>query len=495
MQKIGQVFTPYTWARWCVDSCSIYQDWLDGASVCDPTGGEGVFIQVLLDKAAQERKLSSVLVARLAYLEKDIDCVQKFSRTLQEKYPQYATSLQICHRDVIVHDLLDMAHQYDWLIGNPPWVNFTDLDDAYKADIKEHFVSEGLVVSKRNTLLGNTRIDIAALVLQKVLGVLTKPCAKCAFFVPSSLWYGDAHAEFRNCHTRGRDFRVVQFVELEKVFVDVQTKYGCVYLKMDTKNEYPISIHTTVNAEQMWAFPIPHPNGMWMIQKNREYDTIPQITIHKSQTPRQGVNTCGSNAVYFFDKYPEHLPAQYVYPLATKEIWKQEVVENQIDFEAGSSIVPCKWVLLPYNSDSGKVLTWNEITQYPHLERYLLQHKDTLVARKGTMLSGSLHRGYWWAMLGVGKYTFAPYKIMWQSYGVKQWKPLLFSSTSTRQIWIANQALQSYIPVWDKGEALRIVEEISHPCYEKFLSSLQGASTANWAQPGKVKHFLRILDI
>ena len=495
MQKIGQVFTPYSWAKWCVESCSIYQDWLEGASVCDPTGGEGVFIHVLLDKAKQDGMLSEKLVARLGYIEKDFDCVQKFSHSIEDTYPNYAHALDIRHCDVIIDDLMDIATSYDWLIGNPPWVNFTDLDGTYKENIKEHFVEEGLVISKRQTLLGNTRIDIAALVLQKVLGVLTKPDAKCVFFVPSSLWYGDAHAGFRNFTTREREFCVLAFVELGNVFVDIQTKYGCVYMQMDKKHQYPVSVHTADTKKQMWAFPILPPNGTWILQQSKEQMVLPKVTIQKEHIPRQGVNTCGSNAVYFFDTYPEYLPAQYVYPLATKEIWKNERIEVHCDDASSFSIAPCKWVLLPYHKESGKVLHWTEIEKHPTLERYLLQHKDILMSRKGTMLSGSLHRGYWWAMLGVGRYTFSPYKIMWQSYGVKQWNPVLLSSPSTTsQIWIANQALQTYIPVWDKADARRILHEISNPVYQEVLSALQGASTANWAQPGKVKQFLTILD-
>ena len=41
-RKFGAVFTPPTWAHQLVEE-HFFKEWLDGATVLDPTAGEGVF--------------------------------------------------------------------------------------------------------------------------------------------------------------------------------------------------------------------------------------------------------------------------------------------------------------------------------------------------------------------------------------------------------------------------------------------------------------------
>ena len=57
-----------------------------------------------------------------------------------------------------------------------------------------------------------------------------------------------------------------------------------------------------------------------------------EIRLSPEQKPRQGVNTCGANSVFIFDNKPLHLPEQFLYPLATKEIWAtKHIFTLQVD--------------------------------------------------------------------------------------------------------------------------------------------------------------------
>lgn len=105
------------------------------------------------------------------------------------------------------------------------------------------------------------------------------------------------------------------------------------------------------------------------------------------------------------------------------------------------------------------------------------------------MLNSLISRGYWWALLGVGEYNFYPYKIVWEAYGKSTFNPTLF-----QQDWQANQALQAYIPMKTKKAAVAILAQLSSGELQDYLGSLCMQGTMNWAQPGKIKKFVRFED-
>ncbi len=91
----------------------------------------------------------------------------------------------------------------------------------------------------------------------------------------------------------------------------------------------------------------------------------------------------------------------------------------------------------------------------------------------------------WWALLGVGPYNFAPYKIVWEAYGRKKFSPQIFEGQ-----WQANQALQAFIPCDSEKEAKNILQKLENPVVEKILLSHRMEGTMNWAQPGKIKKLI-----
>ena len=204
-----------------------------------------------------------------------------------------------------------------------------------------------------------------------------------------------------------------------------------------------------------------------------------QVTIHKNQMPRQGVNTCGANGIYIFNERPSYLPAEYLFPLATKEVFTEE------------NASPVKWVLLPYDMETAKPLPWSRIEEYPGLAEYLLHHESRLTGRKGTLIRSSIEKGFWWSLLGVGPYSFAPYKVIWQSYGKNSFAPLVLTPYDGMP-WQGNQAMNALIPCWISSDADRILTGLKNPMVEKALCLMNGEGKCNWAQPGKIKKILSI---
>ena len=261
---------------------------------------------------------------------------------------------------------------------------------------------------RQKTLLGSSRTDIAALVLKVALGRLLKKNGVGYFYLPTSLFFGDgAHSGFRDYSTRDSqndvdsrmDFAVDTVYEFTstKVFDGVGTSYCCAKFRGDTRQDFPVPYFRELGGKwvEHKAVPLKNPTDPWRIVKDLDElnkDTTLEIRLSPEQKPRQGVNTCGANSVFIFEHKPSHLPEQFLYPLATKEIWRQQ------------TLLPHKWILLPYHQETGKPLTWEKIEQWDTLKEYLQNAQEVLKARKGTLLRSTMNRGNWWTLLGVGPY-------------------------------------------------------------------------------------------
>jgi hypothetical protein len=60
--------------------------------------------------------------------------------------------------------------------------------------------------------------------------------------------------------------------------------------------------------------------------------------------------------------------------------------------------------------------------------------------------------------------------------------------------WQANQSLQAYIPCDNLNEANEILGMLKQNYVEKYLLSFSMEGTMNWAQVGKIKKLLKVVD-
>ena len=491
--QIGDVFTPLKWAEFAIDKFAIFSKWINGASIFDPTMGEGNLLEALITYGlARGYKVDSLPINKLFGNELNTNYFNQSLRKFRDKYGMEMS------QNFTNEDFLHLPpKKYDIIFGNPPWQNFVDLPESYKSQIKSHFFKYDLIGNSQNLLLGGSRIDISALIIQIALKDFLMQNGEAVMFLPLSLFLNDgANKNFRTYSIGEVKFCVNTIFDFndENVFADIATRYGLGYFIRDKKPHFPIPYFR--NEKGLWleymAKPLFHETDpLSIITKGEEdkFEHINPVLLKKESCPRQGINTCGANDVFFFDTLSEVnkyfvsvsnksrenivLPREYVFPLITSKEFKAETDS------------PHKWVLLPYNPN-GKPLEWEQIQQLPELKRYIETNKELLQGRKGVMLKAMLSRGYWWSMLGVGVYNFFPYKIVWEAYGKTSFNPTVFEG-----YWQANQSLQAFIPVRTLTEAKRIQAELSDKRIENYLASLKMGGTMNWAQPGKIKKFIK----
>jgi len=488
VEPIGAVFTPLRWAKWLVEQAGLVGRWAGGATLCDPTAGNGAFAYALMDLAASAGiEVDDTMLSRLYLIEQQPKFLREFEAGFQLKYHRSFPKSSLMNADILMSN---PKRRFDFLAGNPPWVNFNDLPLGYKEAIKPHFLEYGLVPDRQAVLLGSSRVDLAALVIAVVLNENLEQNGQAAFFLPLSLFFNDgAHSGFRKYRLKNSEFRVCQIWDFQqrRIFPDILTRIGAAVFHRDIQNAFPIPYKSLAGESwtSQYAAPIGEATAPLSLSAERaDLDDIRSatpITVKSGQKPRQGVNTCGANQVFIFDQYPGRLPAQFVFPLLTKECFRN------------ANSKPRRFILLPYNPETGNPLTEAELTLHPALRSYLHLHRQTLENRKGSLLGAWIKRGIWWACLGVGGYSFAPHKVVWEAYGKHTFAPQVFSAVEGKP-WQPNQAMHAFIPCLTAKEAESLLEQLRSSHIEKYLKSLNIEGTCNWAQPGRIKRFLRFED-
>ena len=483
-KPIGAVFTPLQWAKWLVRELNLVPKWQGGASICDPTAGQGVFVHALMDVAAEMGiEVSDSLLSRIHLIERERSFIRSFQSSFEFKYRRKFPIKNTVCADVILEN---PKSKFDLLVGNPPWVNFCDLPLAYKEKLKRMFIEYELIDDKQSLLLGGSRVDLSALIISVVIHRNLADHGEAAFFLPLSLFLNDgAHSGFRRFTLKDSTFQIAKLWDFrtEKIFPEIATRFGVAHFLRDGVTTFPISCRTLEDGE--WTSRLAAPLGnhtapLSVFDSLCEFNELSssiQIEVRENQKPRQGVNSCGANHVFIFDHVPDAIPSEFIFPLITKECFSE------------LACAPRKFILLPYDIHTGRPLSEAQLRAHPSLHDYLLRHKDKLLSRKGTMLNASMKQGKWWACLGVGEYNFAPFKIVWEAYGKKTFNPRIFSSHNMKP-WQANQAMHAFIPCNSLSEAEHLLKQFENSNIEKYLKSLNMEGTCNWAQPGRIKRFL-----
>ena len=486
-KPVGAIMTPLRWAKWLVRESGFVSKWMQGATICDPTAGRGVFVNALIDVASEDGvEMDDAMLLRLFLVEREAAFLREFHESFQFKYKRIFPKENTVCADIVLEN---PGRKFDLLVGNPPWVNFNDLPPGYKEQLKSEFIANGLVADNQLLLLGCARVDFSALVLAVAMKNNLEAHGEGVFFLPLSLFQNDgAHSGFRRYSIGDTTFRPTEiwaFTET-KVFPEVATRFGAVRFERDAVARFPVPYRVESGGGwiKRFAAPVGDANApLAVFDSVLEFEQTPNLSlieVREDQKPRQGVNTCGANDVFILDEPPSDLPQDFLFPLITKECFREDKPS------------PRKHVLLPYDWQTGKPLDEASMHAVPTLALYFALRKAQLLARKGTMLNTWMKRGIWWACLGVGEYNFAPFKIVWEAYGKTNFRPRIFGSFNGKP-WQANQAMHAFIPCSSLAEAKHLLEQLESSNIESYLKSLSVEGTCNWAQPGRIKRFLHFI--
>ncbi len=337
---------------------------------------------------------------------------------------------------------------FDVIVGNPPWINWENIDPIFRARILPMWPKLGIfAMSGRDRAF--SKEDLSVLATYAALARFGKQGAFLAFLLPQSLLQSRKNSKgFRRFRlgSRGSFIRVKFVVDYSDfaefgdaknrtaLFLsdlsDEATKYPVIY-------EVPVVIGKGNNrhiASFITRFARPSlPSDMesnWAIYEDGESDDSKMHIATGAYRGRTGVFTGGANAVFYVEVLSGADDSISVRNITERAKIK---VPDQVFQIEGKYLFPFNrgrdlsfWhcsrpsnlgIILPHTPQTKIKPVRRELmnVQAPKTLKYLQQFDAMLASRASlTALDRANVEEAAYAVLRVGDYTFKPYKVAWK---------------------------------------------------------------------------------
>lgn len=468
----------------------------------DPACGSGVFLTAITDALQQEtggnifRQVYGIDCNPLAVLAAKTAYLQAWKRYFGS-IPTEGLFLPVVEADTLLEtDRLTAGGipQTDYIVGNPPWVNWEYLGEGYRERTRslwEHYH----LFTARGMDAGFVKEDISALFTYVSASKLLKPGGTLAFLLKTSLLKSVKQGQgFRMFtlpdHTKLAPEKVIS-LEQAKPFEGVQTPCVLALLQKGAELRYPVTWEVLTPGEPgrpavkqtLMARPskTSDPTSGWTTSDASDpvYGTAPE-----RYRPRTGVFCGGSNAVFQFtitgntggavsaenylgkarnkvEQVSVQLEKDYLYPLITG----RDIGFWQVGYE--------RYILCPHTAQTRMYPVGTDELP-PLTRRHLLHFEPVLRARKGfTSMDRSIHQQHFYTLQRIGKYTFAPYKVAWK-YISKTFTPVVIEPVTDpflgKRVPLINEKV-IFIGLENRHEAYYLCGILSANRYRRAIES------------------------
>jgi hypothetical protein len=342
----------------------------------------------------------------------------------------------------------------DYIIGNPPWVNWEYLPNSYRDKTKDLWQYYDLF-DLRGRDSNFIKEDISTLVTYVVLDRHLRSGGKLGFVVKQTLFKSAKHAEgFRRFIVRphATPIRVLHVDDLTKVkvFKGIANRPAVVFLEKDAENRYPVSYdiwktkprkslyalssfveaRSLIDIDSKSAVPSDRGNaasGWVTFGGELSADKVYSILGENPYTARTGTFTGGANAVYWLsikESVDTTVLVRNITERAKRKAKSQEVMiekDHVYPMVTGRDIGFWrfdydKYILCPHSATSRmQPISQDELENYPLTLDYLNSNRDVIDSRKGFAgWERHIQDEYWYAIQRIGAYTFSDYKVCWK---------------------------------------------------------------------------------
>jgi len=346
-----------------------------------------------------------------------------------------------------------VAGQFDFVVGNPPWIRWGYLSQEYRDATLTMWKTYGLFPRTQDFAsrsLGAGEKDFSMLFTYATADYYLKKGGKLGFLITQEVFKSKGAGEgFRRFQIAdGAFLKVVKAHDLVSVqpFEGAANKTGAVVLKKGAKTRYPVpytvwtrrkgigkiptdlafsSALPLLRKTKLLAQPIGSPTGSWQtITKSQE--RLSRVQGHNPYQARRGASTEPYGVFWLEVKQVLSNGDLIVRNLPEKGKRKirqiQERIESALVFPAvpGSDIerwsaTPTIFVLITHPIKSNKPYTESDLRQqHPRSYGYLTNFKEILLSRGSKVLKKLAERTSFFTMFGIGEYTFARYKVVWK---------------------------------------------------------------------------------
>jgi methylase of polypeptide subunit release factors len=346
---------------------------------------------------------------------------------------------------------------FDYIVGNPPWVNWENLPENYRDEevipLFQHkyglFPHYGLRARH-----GSSKMDISALMTYVVADQNLKRGGRLGFLITQSVFKTDAGRGFRKFTLPdGTKLGIVHVDDITNfqpfegatnrtaVFVlqkGKETQYGRFAYWMWQKKRGKSGaipqdatwndIEEKVQFRQFIAVPVNSndPTSQWLTARQQALRAVQKVLGKSDYVAHAGCNTCGANGVYWVEIIGER-PGGLVVVSNITEGAKRQVESIQAPIEKGLlypllrgrdvkrwQATPSAYIIVPQSPEDRKHGIPISImkNEYPKALTYFEKFKELLESRPAYIkyLKGEPY----YAMYDIKDYTFAPWKVVWR---------------------------------------------------------------------------------
>jgi len=348
--------------------------------------------------------------------------------------------------------------KFDYVVGNPPWVNWENLPESYRDVSKSLWGFYGLTEVAGKVGLGKVKRDLAMLFLARCFDRYLAGGGVLGFLIPFTVFKTQAGAGFRRFLASRTRVRVVHDLVTLYPFEGAVNRTAAVVVERVGPDELDMVVRENLRGVKhvVWVNPSkkPVPTDMPLeevLKETRRYDvamvplepgkpesTWMQLTpkaveaVRKLLTGPQHYEAhagvyAGLNQVYYVrikgrtpdgrlvitnppepgqkksvNQVEAAIEPDLVYPL----VRGRDVKKWFVDFED-------RYIILPHDPKTAKPLSEMTIkTQFPNTYNYFNRFKRDLETRSIHKLWGKSNPFY--TVYDIGVYTFAPYKVVWK---------------------------------------------------------------------------------
>lgn len=335
---------------------------------------------------------------------------------------------------------------FDIIVGNPPWVRWSDLPVNYRNTIKGFCKDYDLFSSDK--FVGGVESDISTMVLYSAADKWLRTGGTLAMLITRTVFKTESSEGFRKFKipkttTNFTVFKVEDYTAL-KPFENATNKPALVVLKKGgPKTKFPIPwiawkasarntpkpydslpyVIKNTKRVKLVAHPVGNEGSPWLTVPRQELKSCLALTrkdtAEEKYNARKGICT-DLNGLY----YGHIVGGNFINSFGTKGSTK-ELTPLTIKIEAdllypiarGREIKPFSWEsehtygIIPQNGMHGYPVA-EMITKHPFAFAYFSRHKKLLEARSS--LKRYLPQDPFYACWNVGAYSFAEFKVCWR---------------------------------------------------------------------------------
>ncbi|TAG89040.1 MAG: SAM-dependent DNA methyltransferase [Bacteroidetes bacterium] len=529
---MGEFYTPDWLANFTIQTLTENDELAHQKTFLDPTCGSGTFIFNVIKKFQQssddqifkqvfgiDLNPISVLAAKTNYLILYAQCFEFSENILLEIPIFYADAIQAKFENNNMFS--DFVSEYenitipkvDYLVGNPPWVNWEYLPTDYKlrtAHLWQHynlFAVKGLEA-------GFIKEDISVLLTYIALDKYLKDEGKLGFVVKETLFksikQGEGFRKFKIFPTNIslNPYRVDDLT-LFKPFKDVVNRTALLFIQKGEAVQYPtdyilwqplngkrtfennfdlkdLAKHFEFVAKKAQPSDAQKTNSGWITVENENLDKTNLILGKSAYLARTGTFTGGANGIFWLNIVEKNNDFVTVQNITERAKNKMKTIKTDLETEfifpflTGNDLEfwqysYSKYTLCPHTAESKMYpIDLKTLEKYPKTLAYFEDFKTELQDRKGfTTFDKHIQLANYYAIQRIGDYTFAPYKVAWR-YICKDFRPAVIEYADDKYVGkkniIPNEKI-IFVGLHNRQEAYYLCGLLSSTLYRKTIEN------------------------